>query len=141
MSSVESMAARSESVALLLGRLAIGALYLPSGWGKLADLTRFEHSLATKGLPGPVIAWAAAAAAVEFFGALAIVLGLRTRHAALAMIVFTLFAAFLSHDYWTVADAAAARGQYIHFWKDIALAGGLLFLFARGAGPLSLDRR
>jgi len=32
------------------------------------------------------------------------------------------------------------RNQFIHFWKDIAIIGGLLFLFVRGAGPFSLDR-
>jgi putative oxidoreductase len=67
-------------------------------------------------------------------------LGFKTRYAALLMIIFTLFAAFLSHSYWTLADPSVMRNQMIHFWKDIAIIGGLLFLFVRGAGPLSVDR-
>jgi uncharacterized membrane protein YphA (DoxX/SURF4 family) len=31
------------------------------------------------------------------------------------------------------------RNQFTYFWKDIALIGGFLFLFVRGAGSLSFD--
>jgi putative oxidoreductase len=137
---VDAIAHRAEAPILLLGRVALAALYLPSGWAKLSNIAGFAGLLATAGLPGPAMAWAMVGAVVEFFGSLAILLGFRTRYAALLMIPFTLFAAFLSHNYWTIADPAAAGNQFIHFWKDIAIIGGLLFLFARGAGSLSLDR-
>jgi putative oxidoreductase len=138
---VDAIAHRAEAPILLLGRVALAALYLPSGWGKLMNIAGFAGVLAAKGLPGPAMAWAVVGAIVEFFGSLALLLGFKTRHAALLMIVFTLFAAFLSHNYWTIADHAVMRNQFIHFWKDIAIIGGLLFLFVRGAGSLSLDRR
>jgi putative oxidoreductase len=141
MASMDAVARRAEAPILLLGRVAVAALYLPSGWGKLMNIGGFAGLLASKGLPGPATAWAVIGTAVEFFGSLAILLGFKTRYAALAMIVFTLFAAFLSHSYWTFTDPAAMRNQFIHFWKDIALIGGLLFLFVRCAGPLSIDRR
>ena len=137
---IDAIAQRAEAPILLLGRVALAALYLPSGWGKLTNIAGFAGVLASKGLPGPAMAWAAVGAALEFFGSLAILLGFKTRYAALLMIVFTLFAAFLSHSYWTLTDPAALRNQFIHFWKDIAIIGGLLFLFVRGAGSLSLDR-
>ncbi|HEV2546631.1 MAG TPA: DoxX family protein [Stellaceae bacterium] len=141
MPSIDAVARRGEAPILLLGRAALAALYLPSGWSKLTNIAGFAGVLATKGLPGPAMAWAVVGAAVEFFGSLAILLGFKTRYAALLMIVFTLFAAFLSHNYWTITDPTAMRNQFIHFWKDIALIGGFLVLFTRGAGPLSVDRR
>ena len=137
---VDAIAHRAEAPILLLGRVALAALYLPSGWAKLSNITDFAGLLATTGLPGPAMAWAMVGAVGEFLGSLAILLGFRTRYAALLMIVFTLFATFLSHNYWTIADPAEMGNQFIHFWKDIAIIGGLLFLFARGAGSLSLDR-
>ena len=140
MRSVDAIARRGEAPILLLGRVALAALYVPSGWSKLTNIAGFAGVLATKGLPGPAMAWAVVGAAVEFFGGLAILSGFKTRYAALLMITFTLFAAFLSHNYWTIADAAAMRNQSIHFWKDLGLIGGFLFLFVRGAGPLSIDR-
>jgi putative oxidoreductase len=56
------------------------------------------------------------------------------------LILFTAFAAYFGHPYWS-ADAAAQMNQRIHFYKDVAIIGGLLFLFVRGAGPISIDRR
>jgi putative oxidoreductase len=138
--SIDSVAARLEGPILLLGRLAIGALYVPSGFGKLTNPAGFAQYAPLKVLPGPLIAWAIVAALVEFFSSLAIVLGFKTRYAALLLGIFTLIAAFLAHAYWN-ADASAYMNQRLHFWKDIAIVGGLLFVFVRGAGPISIDRR
>jgi putative oxidoreductase len=84
--------------------------------------------------------WAILAGLVEFVASLAIVLGFQTRLAAALLCLFTLIATYLGHPFWTMADAAARQMNYIHFWKDLAIAGGLLFLFVRGAGPISIDR-
>lgn len=140
-STIDAIAERGEGLFLLLGRLAIGALFLPTGWGKLTNPAGFAEHLAHAALPGPAIAWAVLAGVVEFFATLAIILGFKIRLAAALLFLFTLAAAYLGHPYWTMADAAARMANHIHFWKDIAIAGGLLFLFVRGAGPLSLDRR
>jgi putative oxidoreductase len=137
---VDSIAERHEGLVVLLGRLAIGVLFLPSGFGKLSAPAGFAGYLAKTGMPGPLVAWAVLAGLIEFFTGLAIVIGFQTRTAALLLCIFTVVAAFIGHPYWA-ADAAARMAQYINFWKDIAIAGGLLFLFSRGAGPISLDRR
>src|SRR6516162_8199222 len=75
---IDAIAQRAEAPILLLGRVALAALYLPSGWGKLTNIAGFAGVLASKGLPGPAMAWAAVGAAVEFFGSLAILLGFKT---------------------------------------------------------------
>ncbi len=137
---VDTIAERGNGPLLLLGRLTIAALYLPSGFGKLTNAAGFAGYLASLGAPGPVMLLAWLAGIVEFFGSLAILLGFQTRLAAGALCIFTVIAAFLGHPYWA-AEAAARMGQYYNFWKDIAIAGGLLFLFVHGAGRLSLDRR
>ena len=113
------------------------------GWSccKLSAPAGFAGYLAMKGVPGPVLGWAVLAGLIEFFATLAIVVGFKTRTAAILLCLFTIVAAFIGHAYWAVDDAAARMPQYVNFWKDIAIAGGLLFLFARGAGPLSIDRR
>jgi putative oxidoreductase len=137
---VDNIAERHEGLVVLLGRLAIGVLFLPSGFNKLSAPAGFAGYLAKSGLPGPLVAWAVLAGLIEFFAGLAIVVGFKTRTAALLLCLFTIVAAFIGHPYWA-ADDAARMSQYINFWKDIAIAGGLLFLFSRGAGPISLDRR
>ncbi len=137
---IDDIAERGSGIFLLLGRLAIAALFLPSGFGKLTNAAGFAGYLASHGMGGPVIALTYLAGIVEFFGSLAILLGFQTRLAAAALCIFTIVAAFVGHPYWS-ADQASRMMQYINFWKDIAIAGGLLFLFVRGAGSLSLDRR
>jgi len=138
---IDSIAMRGEGVILLLGRLAIGALFLPTGWRKLLDPAAFANALGSQyGMIQPLLFWAVVAAVIEFFGTLAIVVGYRTRLAALLLTLFCIAAAVLGHKYW-LADPAQYRNQFVHFWKDIALAGGMLFIFVRGAGPLSIDRR
>src|SRR5260221_714036 len=54
---IDSVAAAGESLFLLIGRLGIAALYVPSGWGKLTNLEGFAGSATIKGLPVPM-AWA-----------------------------------------------------------------------------------
>jgi putative oxidoreductase len=129
---------RSDDWALLLGRLFVGALFVPSGFGKLVAFNAFAASLASKGLPVPE-AWAALAVAFELGGGLLVVLGAFTRMASLGMVAFTAMAIMLSHRYWTFADAAQRRANEVQFWKDLALIGGLLFLHVAGAGRLSVD--
>lgn len=62
------------------------------------------------------------------------------RYAAALLILFTIEAALIGHAYWTIPDAAQKAQQKIHFFKDAAIIGGLLFVFVRGAGPIRIDR-
>jgi putative oxidoreductase len=136
---IDSLVLRSEPLILLLGRVCIGSLYLMSGINHWRDLTLLTHFMA--GLPGSVNVWAMLAATIEVAGGVALVLGFRTRDFALLLVLFNLCAAAIGHPYWSITDDATARwAQFIHFWKDIGLVGGTLFVLARGAGPLSFDR-
>ena len=129
----------TEGAALLLGRLALAAIFLWSGFGKLTNLGGFEDSLAHQGVPAPAVL-GVVGACVEFFGGLAVAVGFRARWAALLMAAFTVVATLIAHRFWEVQDAAARTGQAINFMKNVAIVGGFLLLHARGAGPLSVDR-
>ena len=136
---IDSLVLRCEPLILLLGRVCIGSLYLMSGTNHWLDLTLLTRFMT--GLPGSVYFWAMLAATIEVVSGAALVLGFRTRDFALLLVLFNLCAAVIGHPYWSITGDATARwGQFIHFWKDIGLAGGALFVLARGAGPLSLDR-
>lgn len=136
----ESIAVRGEGVWLLIGRIAMGSLFLPTGLRKLLQPENFAPYLAKQGMIEPYYFWAVVAGFVEFFGAAAVVIGFQTRAAALVMVLFSIAAAFLGHQFWLL-EGAEHQAQLINFWKDLAIAGGFLILFCRGAGPLSADRR
>jgi putative oxidoreductase len=123
---------------LLFGRIALGSIFVVSGFAKLTHLGGFEASLALKGVPLPWLA-ASVGAPVEFFGGLAIVFGVAGRYAALLMLAFTVVATLISHRYWEYSDAAVRQAQLGSFSKNVAIAGGFLLLFAQGAGRFSFD--
>jgi len=122
-----------DSVALV-GRILLAAIFLLSGASKLADPAGTIGYITSAGLPFAQLGFAGAAA-VEILGGLALVVGYRTRIAALVLAIFSLAAALAFHS------ALADQNQFIHFFKNIAMAGGLLQVTAFGAGRYSLDAR
>jgi putative oxidoreductase len=137
LSHADRVAASTADAVLLIGRVLMAYIFIRSGWGKLMDLGAFAASMPGRsGLP-PWLAYVAAP--IEFFGGLALLFGLATRYVSLLMFLFVLIAALSSHRYWIFTDAAQARNQNSHFYKNISMMGGLLFLFVAGPGRFSLD--
>lgn len=123
----------------LIGRWLIAYVFLPSGIGKIAGFAGTASYIASKGLPMPE-AGAALALAVEVLGGLALVLGFKTRWAAIALAIFTLAAGIIFHNYWAM-PADAQMLQKIIFDEHLGLIGGLLLLAAFGPGGWSVDGR
>ncbi|HEX6958456.1 MAG TPA: DoxX family protein [Ferrovibrio sp.] len=124
----------------LIGRILIALLYIKSGWGKLTGFEGIVKYIASAGLPMPSVG-AVIAILVELPVAIALVVGFKARYAALIMAVFTLAAAILFHNYWTMTDAAKAYANMLNFYKNLSITGGLLFIAAFGPGAYSVDGR
>jgi putative oxidoreductase len=73
------------------------------------------------------------AIATEAGCALLILIGYQARAAALLLAGFCIVTAVLFHS------KLGNRNELLHFEKDLAIAGGLLVLFARGAGHWAID--
>jgi putative oxidoreductase len=129
---------KGEEFILLLGRVALGAIFVKSGLQKLLALSAFAASLAGRGVPQSST-WAVIGATVEFVGGILIVTGFKVRPASLLMILFVIVATGISHRYWEFADAAAQRAQESHFFKNVSIIGGFLLLYVCGAGRFCLD--
>jgi len=129
-----SQSKSSNDALAIVGRIMIAAIFILSGASKLADPAGTIGYIASAGLPLPQLAFAGAAA-VELLGGLALVLGYRTRIVALALAIFSIVAALGFHS------ALSDQNQFIHFFKNIAMAGGLLQVVAFGGGGVSLDAR
>lgn len=123
----------------LVGRLLLALLFLPAGWGKLTAFAGSVGYTASGGIPMPEVA-TAVALVVEIVGSLALIFGLGTRWAALALALFTLVASFFFHKYWAV-PAEQVMMQQLMFFKNMGIVGGLLTLAAWGAGAWSLDAK
>jgi putative oxidoreductase len=129
------MLSRSQDGALLLGRLFVAALFLPTGLGKLVAFSGFTASLGAKGVPYPALV-AAVIVAAEVLGPLALIIGLWPRWTALVLIGFTAVTAWLTHRHAGVGVVFRPR-QSGEILESLAIIGGLLFYFAGGPGSWS----
>ncbi len=120
------------AVVPFVGRALLSAIFLMSVVGKLQAPAATIGYIASVGLPFPSLAYGIAVL-IELAGGLALLVGYRTQIAAGALAVYTLAAAVGFHS--NLADL----NQFIHFFKNVAIAGGLLQVVAFGAGGFSLD--
>jgi len=124
----------SANVAAVLGRVLISAIFLLSGLTKLTAISGTIGYIGAAGLPLAPLAFAIAVV-IEVVGSIALIVGFKTRWVAAALALFSVATAFGFHN--NLAD----QNQFIHFFKNIAMAGGLLQIVAFGGGALSLDAR
>lgn len=123
-----------QAVAALAGRVLLSAIFLLSGVSKLAAPAMMIGYIGSVGLPFPQLALALAVI-VEIGGGLALVAGWRTRTVAALLALFSVVTALAFHN------ALGDQNQFIHFFKNLAMAGGLLQVVAFGAGRFSLGAR
>ena len=120
--------------AALAGRLLLSAIFIISGLSKLSAPAATIGYIGSVGLPLAPLGFALAIA-VEVLGGFALIAGYRSRLVAAVLAVFTLATALVFHN--DLAD----QNQFIHFFKNIAIVGGLLQVVAFGAGRFSLGAR
>jgi len=123
----------------LLGRALIALLFIPAGISKITNFGGTVGYITSKGLPLPEVG-AVIAIVVKVVVAAAFLVGFKARYAALILALFTLAAAVIFHNFWTM-DGQAAYVNQLMFFKNLAIVGGLLVIAAFGAGPLSVDNR
>ncbi|MEP7300323.1 MAG: DoxX family protein [Caldimonas sp.] len=123
----------------LVGRILLGLFFVMSGFEKVTGFQGTVGYIQSAGLPLPQVG-AIVAILVELGGGLMLVFGLYTRWAAYALAAFSLVAGFLFHGFWA-APEAQKMGEFINFWKNVTIAGGMLVLAAFGPGSISLDAK
>ena len=129
----------NQNAMALVGRVLLALMFLLSGIGKIGGFEGTVGYISSVGLPLPSVL-AAGALVLEIVAGIALIIGYKTRWAALALALFTLVAAFLFHNYWAM-PAGQQMMQQIIFLKNLAVTGGLLMLTMAGPGAWSVDRR
>lgn len=116
----------------LAARTLMAAIFILAGLSKITAYDANLAYMASVGVPGfllpPVIA-------LEVLGGIALVVGFQTRLAALSLALFSISSALLFH--LDLAD----QMQFIMFFKNLAMAGGLLLLSNQRPGPWTIDRK
>ena len=113
-----------------IGRILLSALFLIEGIGKISMQEDVIMYMADYGVPEILFI---PAIILEILFPLLLIVGYKTKLAALVMALFTFAVAIIFHT-----DFSEGM-QMIFFLKDLAIAGGFLMIFVYGANKISLD--
>jgi putative oxidoreductase len=129
-----------------IGRVLVSAVFIVFGYIQFTHIGNYianpaivKFSAQIGGVLSPTII-AYLVAAIDLIGGLLILVGYQTRWTSIVLIVFVVLTLIFVHHFWTMEGAAFA-GNRAHFYKNLAIIGGLLFLINAGAGSCSLDHR
>jgi putative oxidoreductase len=123
----------------LAGRILLALIFIIAGLRKITGFAGTAAYMAGKGLP-MVELLLVATIVIELVGGLMLALGWRARLAALALALFTAVVTPIFHGFWAFPPEQF-QAQFNSFMKNVAIVGGMLYVVAYGAGPLSVDAR
>jgi putative oxidoreductase len=123
---------------ILLARIFVAAIFLTFGQNKFFHTARMQaymvvHNPTFSGMDQVLTLLIYPAMWLQLIGGLLVVVGYKTRHALLALAGFTIIAGNMFHHQFYIP------AEKVQFFKDYSLTGALLFMFAYGAGSLSLE--
>ena len=116
----------------LIARILLSVLFLVEGIGKIFIQEDVVIYMENYGVPEVLFI---PAIIIEILFPLLLIVGYKTKLAASVMALFTFTVAIIFHT-----DFGEGI-QMTMFLKDLAIAGGFLIIFVRGAGKYSLDQR
>lgn len=120
------------SATQLTGRALMSFIFIMAGISKLGAYAGTQGYMESMGVPGILLPLVIL---LEVGGGLALLLGWQTRIAAFLLAGFSIVSAVIFHANF------ADQMQSILFMKNVAIAGGLLFLVAGAAQGWSIDGR
>ena len=116
----------------LFARILISVLFLLNGVFKISNYEGSVDWMESFGLPGILII---PAIILEIIGPILIILGYQAKLAAGLLSLFCIATGVIFHNDFS------DQMQLTSFLKNIALAGGFLFIFINGTRNFSLDKK
>jgi putative oxidoreductase len=126
-----------KKAAFLIGRAVLGGYYIYSGLNHFKNRPALVQYAGSKRVPAPQVAVAGTGALLMFGGA-SILLGLKPRWGALAIIAFLAGVSPMMHDFWRQSDPNQRMAEMVNFTKNMALLGAALTLAGVERWPLSV---
>ena len=116
----------------LIGRIFISLIFLIAGIGKIFNYEGTIDYMESFGVPAYLLI---PAIIIEILFPLLVIIGYKTKLAALVLALFAALLAIIFHTDFS------NQMQLMSFLKNFALSGGFLIVFINGAGKLSIDQR
>ena len=116
-------------VPFLIGRLVFGGFFLYNGINHFKQRKALAQHAGSKNVPMPEAAVTVSGALLTLGGA-SILLGVKPKLGAAAIIGFLAGVSPLMHDFWRIEDPNQRMNDMINFSKNVALLGGALALMS-----------
>lgn len=127
-----------ERYGFIAARLLISIIFLLNGLDIIGQ-TLAVHEMAAHGVPLNLIpTLIMGARALQLIAGVALVLGVYPRLSAIALLLFLIPATLMAHAFWQVAGTPLYQVQLINFFKNVCMAGGLVFIAAARDQPALL---
>ena len=120
-----------QNISTLSGRILLAIMFILAGINKIGGYEGTQGYMQSVGVPGALLPLVIL---LEIGAGAALLIGWQARIMAFLLAGFTLIAAVIFHSNF------GDQMQMILFMKNLAIAGGLLFVFAFGPGAWSLDK-
>ena len=109
----------------LLGRVVFGGYFISAGVNHFKEREHMKQYAAAKGVPMPDVA-VTATGAVLVLGGASILLGIKPKWGAAALIGFLAGVSPIMHNFWAIEDPQQREADMINFTKNMALVGAAL---------------
>mgnify|MGYP005696718349 FL=1 len=132
MSKINSITSVINTLSAPVGRLLISLMFLMSGLNKIGNYSNTSGWMESMGVSSSFLPLVIT---LEILAAVAIIIGWKTKIAAFLLAGFCIISGIIFHSDFS------NQLEIIMFMKNIAIAGGFLFLVVNGPGKFSIDNR
>jgi putative oxidoreductase len=125
---------------MVAARVLVAAIFLMNALDIIGQALA-AHEMAAHGVPAGLIPLLIMAArSLQFIAGLGLILGIYPRISAVALLLFLIPATLMAHNFWQDFGTALYPVQLINFFKNVCMAGGLIFILAAKGQPVLLPR-
>lgn len=116
-------------ILFLVGRLIFGGYFLQNAWNHFTHLDGLTKYAESKGVPSARVA-VFVSGVLLLLGGLGVIFGVSPEASLALLLIFLVPVTFKMHPFWKETDPNARIQELLHFYKNLALIGALLMLYA-----------
>ena len=125
---------------MVAARILMSMIYMMTALNIIGQ-TLAAHELVAYGVPAALVpVLIMAARAQQLVAGLGLIMGIYPRISALALLLFLIPATLMGHAFWLASGTPLYTIQLINFFKNVGMAGGLIFIIATVNQPVLLPR-
>ena len=130
----------NERYVMVAARIFVAVIFMMNALDIIGQ-SLAAHEMAMYGAPAALIPLLIMAArALQLIAGLGLILGIYPRVSAVALLLFLIPATLMAHDFWQAVGTPLYQVQLINFFKNVCMAGGLIFILATKNQPVLLPR-